>query len=230
MSKKILIVLASGVGTRFGGNIPKQFLMLGNRMVIEHTLSACDIGLFDEIILVVSSPYICEMNELVRRNGYKTPVRVVKGGATRKESCRHGVDAIDANDAIVVIHNGVQPFVSRDCFKRGIDAVDGGCDAVTSAVPCVYTVLRVDENNDVSDMPDRAQLRSDMGVECFRLSLLRRLFSEYDDDVSTDIIGMVFRSHIGKVHVIDGDPRNIKITRREDMLLAEEFIKEISHG
>ena len=228
--KRILIMLASGTGSRFGGDVPKQFLMLGGKMVIEHTMAACDIGLFNEIILVVSSPYVSKMKELVQRNGYKVAVRVVEGGATRKESCCRGVEAIDERDAVVVVHNGVQPFVTGESFKRVIDAVEGGCDAVTSAVPCVYTVLHVDENGDVDDIPDRASLRSDMGVEGFRLVLLRKLFTEYDDEVSTDIIGMVFRSRFGKVRIVDGDPRNIKITRKEDMLLAEEFIREMSHG
>ena len=225
--KTYLILLASGTAVRFGAGCPKQFVRIGGKMIIEHTMAACDCGLFDEIVLVVSGPYIDLMKSVVGQ--HKTPIRIVEGGVSRKESCKCGVAAIRDAEANVVVHNGVQPFVSKDCFERCLAALDK-YQAVTSGVPCVYTVLKVDQDKNVADMPNRADLYNDMGVECFKLSLLRQLFEEYDDDVSTDIIGMIFRAGLAKVHVVEGDSRNIKITRPEDMVLAAHFLTDNANG
>ena len=223
------IVLASGVGARFGGTVPKQYLRFRGKMVIEHTLEACNNGLFDRIILVVSEAYRAKMEHMISRNAYSTPVQVVAGGDTRQESCKRGIEAIADEEARIIIHNGIQPFVTKENIERCLQGLEE-CSAVTSAVPCVYTVLKVDENNTVVDMPARRELFNDMGVECFRLSLLRRLFSDYEDDVSTDIIGMIFRSGLSKVKVVEGDPQNIKITHKEDIILARQIFKERNNG
>ena len=89
--KKYLILLASGTGTRFGADCPKQYVKIGDKMIIEHTIAASDCGLFDEIILVVSAPYIDLMKSVVISGEYKVPIRIVEGGSSRKESCKNGV-------------------------------------------------------------------------------------------------------------------------------------------
>ena len=192
-------------------------------MIIEHTLAACDCGLFDQLILVVAEKFVGKMTDLA--HGYKTPIRVVAGGNSRKASCVAGVNCISDKEALVVIHNGVQPFVTKEGFQRCLAGLKTH-QAVTSGVPCVYTVMRVNERREVEEVPDRATLCNDMGVEGFRMSLLRKLFAGYDDDISTDIIGMVFRSGLAKVLIIEGDVRNIKITHRQDVVLANRFLKE----
>lgn len=222
--KTYCLVLASGTGSRFGGRKPKQFVRIAGKTVIEHTLGACDCGLFDRIVLVVSAPYVRKAKRLVAQAALHTSVDVVPGGASRKESCRLGVAALTDREARVVIHNGVQPFVTKACFARCLTALRRH-RAVTSGVPCVYTVLRVGRGGTVVEMPDRASLYNDMGEECFRLSLLRRLFAVYDDDVSTDIIGLVHRSGLAKVHVVEGDAGNIKITHAEDVTFARKILR-----
>ena len=223
---RYIVILASGTGTRFGGETPKQFVSIGGRTIIEHTLLACDNGLFNEIILVVAYEFIDRVSEMLRSGNYKTRIRIVAGGASRKESCKRGVAAINEceREARVVIHNGVQPFVSKDYFERCLNALEK-YEAVTSGLPAIYTVLQVNENHEIVAIPDRRTLYCDMGVECFRLSLLRKLFSKYDDDVSTDIVGMVFRSGLAKVFVAEGESSNIKITHSEDLFFAEKLLK-----
>jgi len=211
------IILASGVGSRFGGDVPKQFAKVNGRMVIEHTLSACDVGVFDELIVVVSGAYVEEMRDVIARNRYGVRVRVVEGGESRRESCANGVAAIGDECARVVVHNGVQPLVTRRCFETCLAALEK-YPAVTSGVPCVYTVLEADTDRCVTCIPDRKQLFRDMGVECFRLGILREaLRLSADDDVSTDIIGLIVRKGLGKVYVAPGDATNIKVTTREDL-------------
>ena len=233
MKKKRLptyaIILASGTGTRFGGKTPKQYWKFDGKMVIEHTLAACDLEIFDKILLVVSAVYEKKMKQVVERNHYRTPVEVVVGGGTRNESCRLAVAALSEPEARVVIHNGIQPCVTRENIERCLAGLEVQ-PAVTSAVPCIYTVLRADRDHTVVEMPNRAELMNDMGVECFRLSLLRKVFSGMEDTISTDIIGMVFRSGLSKVLIVEGDPKNIKITHREDLAFARKITRERSHG
>ncbi len=198
-------------------------------MIIEHTLTACDCGIFDAIVLVVSAPYVGQMKEIVERNDYGTKIIVVAGGNSRKESCRRGVEIIKEKNAHVVIHNGVQPFVAKEDFVRCLNGLRR-YPAVTSGCPCVYTVLKVGSAGYVEEMPDRATMYSDMGVEGFRLPLLRRVLFDYDDDVSTDIIGMVFRSRFGKVGVVAGNPQNIKITYANDLIVARKILRSLKNG
>lgn len=224
-----IIVLASGTGTRFGGKKPKQYFKIAGRMIIEYTLSACDVGIFKSIILVVAESYVNEMRNIVAAGKYRTPIIVIAGGKSRVESCKCGIEAIQEENARVVIHNGIQPLVTKENFERSLVALER-YSAVTSVVPCVYTVLKIDEKHQVVEMPNRGDLVNDMGVEAFRLSLLKKLFANYSDEISTDIIGMVFRSGLAPVGVVQGDTRNIKITYPEDITVVRKIISSRKNG
>lgn len=222
--KKYLILLASGTGTRFGADCPKQFIKIGGKMIIEHTMSSCDCGFFDEIILVVSAPYVDQMKQVVLANNYKAPVRVVEGGNSRIESCGCGVAMIDDEDAMVIVHNGVQPFVGKKSFENCIAALDK-YSAVTCGVKCVYTVLETSANGVLVGTPDRSKTYSDMGPEGFRLALLREVVDVgMKDSVSTGLCGVAFRNSMAEVYVAEGEPGNIKITFPEDIALAEQIL------
>lgn len=222
--KKYCIVLASGTGSRFGADVPKQFVRICGKMVIEHTLAACDCGVFDEILLVVSAPYLDEMRALIAANGYSIPVRVVEGGASRKESCEKGVAAISDEDGYVVIHNGVQPFVPKKTFEGCLAALEK-YPAVTSGAPCVFTILETDETGVLRRMPPRNRCYGDLGPECFRLAFARKVFElGANDKEFTNITGMVVKHNLGDIFVVEGDPKNIKITYPEDVLFAERIL------
>lgn len=231
--KSYCIILASGVGARFGVDCPKQFARIKGRMIIEYTLAACDCDLFDEIILVVAAPYMCEMEDLVKRNGYKAVVKVVEGGASRKESCERGVEAIADNDGFVVIHNGVQPFVTRNVLSKCLSALEK-YPAVTSGAPCVYTVLETDDDGLLRRMAPRARCFSDLGPECFRLSTIREAFAVGKDDTEfTNLTGIVMKHGLCEIYVVEGSPRNIKITYPEDVAIAEKMLEKkrgVDHG
>ena len=216
------IILASGSGTRFGGNVPKQFVRVGGRMIIEYTLDVfmCTQAI-DEIIVVVSEPWMEEMSRLSVSLSGKKPVRVVAGGATRMKSCENGVAAIVEDEAKVVIHNAVQPFITTMTLDECVRALNG-YDAVSVGSPCVYTILELDDNREILRIIPRSHSVNDLGPECFRLSLLRRAFktSSFQDGM-TNVTGLVLRCGLGKVYVVDGDPANIKITYPDDLDFAE---------
>lgn len=229
--KTYCVVLASGTGVRFGGEVPKQFVEVEGRMIIEYTLAACAACMaVDEILLVVSEPWAEKMKKVVAEICLPKPVRVVLGGASRKESCRNGIAAIADVDAKVLIHNGVQPFVTVGDLESCVHALDR-YDAVSVGSPSVYTVLELDENRELKRIIERRRSVNDLGPECFKLGFLRKVFKVAgNDDDFTNITGMVMKYGLGKVYVVDGDPSNIKITYPDDLLLARRKFTQGGNG
>ena len=224
--KNIVIILASGSGTRLGGNVPKQFLRLGDKMVVEHTLRACDCGLFDKAVLVVNEDRVAEMQKCVALGNYDLPIDVVAGGSSRMESCKMGVDAIDEKQAFVVVHNGAQPFVSKDTLKGCLNALRRHF-AVVCGIPCVYTVLEVGADRMIRRVPPRAQCFRDMGPEGFRLDVLRKLLAIQDDTtMCANLTSVAHRYGLADVFVAEGDSLNIKITYPLDVEIAKCIIRE----
>ena len=222
--KKYLILLASGTGSRFGADCPKQFVKIAGRMIIEYTIEASDCGIFDEIILVVSAPYVKEMITLCKKNKYTTPIKVVEGGASRKESCERGVAGISVSEGFVVIHNGVQPFITKSDYEKSLAALEK-YPAVTSGAPCVYTILETDGKGVLKRIAPRSLCYGDLGPECFHLSLIRKVFIVgQSDNEFTNLTGMVMKHGLGDIFVVEGNPKNIKITYPEDIIFAERII------
>lgn len=234
--KTFCIILASGTGSRFGGDVPKQFVRVCGRMIIEYTLDAClRTDSIDELIVVVSEPWRDAMEAIVEPLRSVKPIRIVLGGATRRESCENGVAAIVDEDAKVLLHNGVQPFISARTLGDCVAALDR-YDAVSVGSPCVYTVLELDDNRELKRIVPRSHSVNDLGPECFKLSFLRKVFAVSRRDADfTNLTGMVVRYELGTVYVVDGDPSNTKITYADDLLFAEKkfadyMFLEMSHG
>lgn len=220
--KTYCVILASGKGVRFGGDIPKQFVRVNGRMVVEYTLDAClRTKAVDELLLVVSEPWCGEMETLVAPLCAVKPVHVIMGGATRQESCERGMATIADVEAKVLIHNGVQPFITPKTLADCVEALDR-YDAVSVGSPCVYTVLELDDNRELKRIIRRSHSVNDLGPECFKLSFLRNVFEiAREDKEFTNITGMVMKYGLGRVFVVDGDPSNTKITYPDDLLFAE---------
>ena len=225
--KTYCIILASGRGCRFGGDVPKQFLRVNGRMVIEYTLDVClRTGTIDELVVVVSEPWKDEIEAVVTSLRAFKPIRVVIGGTTRRESCERGVTIITDAEAKVIIHNGVQPFITTKTLEDCTKALDR-YEAVSVGSPCVYTVLELDDNRELKRIVQRSHSVNDLGPECFKLSFLRKVLDVAgNDDTFTNITGMVMKHRLGKVYVVDGDPANTKITYPDDLLLAERKFAE----
>ena len=217
------IILASGTGSRFGGDTPKQFVRVCGRMIVEYTLDVClRTNTIDELAVVVSEPWKTAVETIVAPLRRIKPIRVVLGGATRRESCENGIAAIQEQDAKVLLHNGVQPFITPRTLADCVDALDR-YDAVSVGSPCVYTVLELDENRELKRIVRRDRSVNDLGPECFKLSFLRRVLDmAHGDSIATNLTGLVVKHGLGPVYVVDGDPSNTKITYADDVLFAEK--------
>ena len=219
------IILASGTGNRFGGETPKQFVEIEGKTILEHSVEIFEISKdIDEIIIVITPEYKDRAQKLILKNQYKKVSEILGGGKTRKESSFIGVNAINDEEANVLIHDCARPLLSQKILKACIDALSSH-NAAAVAIPLVDTIIET-EDKKIKSIPQRDKLMRIQTPQCFRLSLIRKAheISRQETDF-TDDCGLVIKHNLSDIHIIDGDSRNIKITYPEDIYLAREIYK-----
>ncbi len=224
-----VIIPAAGSGTRFGSETPKQYLPLGDRPLIAHTIGRFHrLESVERIVVCVSADHLAAMQEIADHFRWGN-VKIVRGGDSRQESVLRGAESLTrgglADDAIVAAHDAVRPFVSRELFGRLLTALDGADGAIPATIP-TDTIHRTDGGL-IVETPDRNLLAAAQTPQCFRLGVLRAALARAIDEgwPATDEAAAVARSG-HRVRVIDGDPRNIKITRPADF---EAATRELSN-
>ncbi len=226
--KTIAIILASGIGERTGLNVPKQFLKIGGKMVIEHTIDTFErVNSIDEIIVVSHINHVGQVNSLILKNDYKKVSRVLVGGKTRRESSHIGISSIREKDAKVLIHDAVRPFLSERIIRDCIEALDK-FDAVDVAIPSADTIIRVDDNDVIQDIPKRKYLRCGQTPQAFRLNVIKKAheLALQDKKVEvTDDCGLIVKYGLGDVYVVEGEVFNMKITYPLDVAVADKLFQ-----
>lgn len=217
--KNYAIILASGSGTRCQNSLPKQFLKIGDKTILEHTLDIFETNSnIDGIVLVIPAQYRQIAIELMQN--YKKIIKIIDGGKTRKESSYIGITSIKEDNCNVLIHDCARPLLTQEVLNDCIEALNN-YDAIVTAVPSSDTVIEV-ENGEVKNIPDRAKLMRVQTPQCFKLSLIKKAHElSKDDNNFTDDCGLVLKSKLAKVHIIKGDINNIKITYPQDIKFAE---------
>lgn len=225
----VAIIVAAGQGTRMAEKRPKQFLELAGTPIIFHTLKAferCEV--IQEIILVLAAEEVTGFPALAARYDLRKIKSVVSGGSTRAESVLQGLLVVpEATAEVVAVHDGVRPFVTPDEIARTVAAAQLEGAAILVSAP-VDTMKEVRDGAVVRTLP-RADLRHALTPQCFRYKLLRRAYEETDvsDPELTDESALVER--LGeRIVVVAGSPRNIKITRQEDLAIGEAILKSVS--
>ena len=218
-----VIIPAAGIGKRMGGAIPKQFLELNKKPLVCHTLDY--FRRFEELVLVTESERVEEVREdLVKQYDYPRTWKVVAGGKERQDSVRNGLNELNLDTEIVMIHDGVRPFI-RGHYLDDVLRFAAEHGAAIVAAKMKDTVKRVDENGKIFQTEDRNFLWRAQTPQAFRYDVLKEAFAKADQDgfYGTDEASLVER--IGhKVEVVEGDDSNIKITTPEDLALAEFLI------
>jgi 2-C-methyl-D-erythritol 4-phosphate cytidylyltransferase len=224
----IAIVLASGSGTRFRSETPKQFLKLAGKTVLEHTLDTFERHTrIDEIIVVTAFDNRLLVEELVNNAGYRKVTRIVAGGKTRQASSASGIAAISGDEHKVLVHDAVRPLLDHATIDRCLDALDE-CDAVDTGIPSGDTIIRIGADHTIADIPERAMLRLGQTPQGFKSGLLREAHSRAADDHTlkvTDDCGLILHYGLGQVMVVSGDINNIKITYPSDIYLADRIFQ-----
>lgn len=229
--KTVVLVPAAGMGKRMGASVNKQYLLLGNRPILAHTLQLFqDAPFIDEIYPIIPEDEIayCQ-KEIVDAYGFDKVKRIVAGGAERQYSVLNGLRAINTceEDDIVVIHDGVRPFVPVNVLLRSIEMAMVH-DSALVAVPVKDTIKIVDEGFAV-ETPQRETLWLAQTPQTFRYGVIRSAheLAESEGFLGTDDASLLER--LGdKVHIVIGDYRNIKITTPDDMVLGEAFLSSLS--
>lgn len=220
MHKIKIVIPASGVGARLGGDVPKQFLPIDGKPILKRTLEAFNnCGFVDEIAVAVPEEYIARVEEY----GLNQVAHVVKGLAERSDSVYAALKALQPFDGVVLVHDGIRFFVSEALIRSvAIAAYEHG--AAVAGVPMVETVKKVDGAGFVLDTPDRGQLWRAQTPQGFKYDLLIRAYEQAAADGvlchATDDSALVER--LGHpVRMVQGDLWNMKITSPMDYHLAQ---------
>jgi len=223
----IALVPAAGMGKRMGAGINKQYLQLGGMPILARTLRLFEEAPFvDRIVPVIPVDEIDFCREqVVERYGFRKVGEIVAGGKERQQSVLNGLRSLEGcvDDDIIVIHDGVRPFVSQHVVQRSIE-VAREHDGALVAVPVKDTV-KVVEAGIVTATPPRETLWLAQTPQTFRYGVIRAAHEIADAEqfLGTDDASLVERLN-DKVQIVIGDYRNIKITTPDDLVLAEAFL------
>ncbi len=224
--KVAAIIVAAGSGKRMGQSTKKQFLSIGSKPILAYTLDVFDsIDKIDRIILVIPKGWktYCQ-KEIIQKYGYRKKIEIIGGGARRQDSVASGLAVVSSDYEIVVIHDGVRPFVTRRMIVESI-AKARKFGACVAAVPVTETIKLVTGKGVIDRTIPRQCLWRVQTPQTFRLSLIKKAYSKAFKDrfYGTDDAGLVERMR-KPVRVTPGDYRNIKITTKEDLILAEAML------
>ena len=226
-------ILAGGTGSRMNiADMPKQFLPLGDKPIVVHTLEKFLLcGQFDAIYLGVHPSWVTHMQDLIAQY-VKTQKKivVVPGGGDRNETILNIVEGIEADygesdEHIIVTHDAVRPFVTMRILEENIAAAKehGAVDTVT---PAIDTIVCSKDGRVISDIPDRRMMYQGQTPQSFRMSMMKRLYlslSEEEKGLLTDACKIcIVRDQ--PVHLVEGEISNLKITTISDYKIAQAML------
>ena len=212
-------------GARYKSDIPKQFVKIAGKTVLEHTLDVFEKSVYiDNIILVITPDYRQMAEEILLKNNYKKIFKLLNGGDTRKESSFIGISAIEDLEANVLIHDCARPFLTERVIKDCVEALKT-YQAVDVAVPSVDTIIKVKDSK-IEEIPERKSLMRGQTPQCFKLSLIKKAHELSKGEQNfTDDCGLVVKYGLSDVYVVEGDMENIKITYPSDIYMADRLFQ-----
>lgn len=229
------VVLAGGIGSRMGNqDKPKQYLLVGDKPILIHTLEKFFIeSAFEKVIVLCPKEWIAHTKNLVRKylNDDGQRVVVIPGGDTRNETIMNAIDFIESEgnlneNTIIVTHDSVRPFVTKRILDENIKyALEfGACD---TAMPATDTIVVSDDNVVISEIPERKKMYQGQTPQTFRAQKLKDLYLSLTDEekaILTDA-AKIFVMKGERVHIVEGEVFNIKITYPYDLRVAEALIQ-----
>ena len=216
------LIVAAGVGERLGIDRPKAFATLGGRPLLAesiHRLVGCP--WIDAIVIAAPPEWEEPVILLAEELAASTVVSCVTGGATRAESVRAALAEVPEDAVVVIVHDAARPLVADAVVERVLGPLAEGFDGAVPGLPVSDTVKRVD-GNVVVETIDRSSLVGAQTPQAFLAGSLRRAYSG-DLAGGTDCASLVERAG-GRVAVVEGDPRLLKVTTPADLALAEHLL------
>ncbi|MCL2802881.1 MAG: bifunctional cytidylyltransferase/SDR family oxidoreductase [Micrococcales bacterium] len=222
------VVLAGGVGARLGLAVPKQMVKVAGKTILEHTVATFAASpLIDEVIVLVTPGWTEQVATMLAER-YAKLGPILEGGATRNETTRRVLEAIEADEAKLLLHDAVRPLVNERIIKACVEELDRH-EAVDVVIPSSDTVVVVDEDEIITRIPDRSRLRRGQTPQAFKLSTLRQAYAKAIEDPyfhATDDCGVVVR-YLPDVPVkcVLGSENNIKVTHPVDLFIADKLFQ-----
>ncbi len=229
-------ILAGGIGKRMNmaNGMPKQFLMLGDKPIIIHTIEKfllCQ--KIDKVFVGVHEDWITYMNDIV--NKYienKDKVRIVSGGKDRNGTIMNVANAIEeefgkSDEHIIVTHDAVRPFITLRIIEENIDTAIK-YDACDTVIPATDTIVVSQDDDKISDIPNRKNMYQGQTPQSFKISLLKKLYADLTDnekEILTDACKICVVRNI-PVKLVLGETSNMKITTISDYKIAQALLKE----
>ena len=230
------VILAGGTGSRMGNaGKPKQYLMLGDKPVIIHTVEKFFIhNAFEKILVLCPKQWVEDTKDLVKKYipGNHENVVVLEGGITRNETIMNAITYIEGNyglddSTVIVTHDSVRPFLTYRIIEENIKyGLKYG--AVDTVVPATDTIVESLDGTTASSVPDRRRMYQGQTPQTFNAKKLKELYlslSTEEKDALTDAC-KIFVLRGEEVHLVQGETFNIKITYPYDLRVAESLVQE----
>lgn len=227
-------VFAGGIGSRMGNSdTPKQYLDLGNKPVIIHTIEKFFVNnKINEIIVLCPKAWVARTQDLIAKHipqGKK--ITVIPGGETRNGTLENAIEYIEKNyetdeETVIVTHDAVRPFLTHKIIEENVEAAlkHGACDTV---IPATDTIVESETGEMITSIPDRKRMFQGQTPQSFRLKELERVLSSLTEEekaILTDAC-KIFSIKNKDVYMVDGEVFNIKITYSYDMKIASALLK-----
>lgn len=224
------VIVAGGIGKRFGNPNGKQLVMIAGKPLLTWTLEAFDAARrVDHIVVVCSAAREREVREeIFTRFSFGTPITFAPSGAERQDSTRNGLEAVPEGFDIIAVHDGARPLILPETIDAAIQALieDACLDGVVCGQPAVDTLKVVDENGRFVETPPRAQFWTVQTPQIFWVDALRRAYAWVDESgfVGTDDASLV-EGMGGTVRGFEAPRDNLKVTLPEDVPPVEAVLR-----
>ena len=229
------VILAGGIGSRMGGDKPKQYLTVKDKPIIIYTIEKfLVVPEFEKIIVLCPKQWVEHTKNLVEKHAAKAgdKVVVIEGGSTRNETIMNAIKFIDSegnlnDDTIIVTHDSVRPFVTHRIIMENIAAAKefGACDTVG---PATDTIVEALDNTVISNIPDRSKMYQGQTPQSFKALKLKNMYdalTEEEKNILTDA-AKIFVIKGEKVALVQGETYNMKITYPYDLRVAKSLLEE----
>ncbi|MEY3084290.1 MAG: hypothetical protein RL037_470 [Bacteroidota bacterium] len=219
MANKSVIITAGGIGKRMESDLPKQFITIGAKPILMHTIELFhNIDKEIEIFLTLPSAWKGYWETLVDKHYFRIPHAVISGGEERFFSIKNALNRVTGD--FVAVHDGVRPFASQELIKNSFRALEKH--------KVVVPVIQIKESirfvkNETTHALNRSEYRLVQTPQCFHTDVLKQIYEQPYDESFTDDASLAERMGL-PIHLIEGNEENIKITTRFDMQVAETLL------
>lgn len=225
-SKISVVIVAGGSGNRMGAEMPKQFLVLGDKPILMHTIERFyDVIPDAELVLVMNSAEFDRWKDLCEQYNFKIPHKITSGGSSRFQSVKNGINASSLDSEIIMIHDGVRPFIDKTTILNTLEALQH-TGAVVPAINHVDSI-REEKENGVFEVVDRSKYKLIQTPQVFFSEIIRKSYDVDDNSQFTDDATVAEYSGY-RITVCTGSSNNIKITSPIDLAIGNVLLKCMS--